>query len=81
MDGWRSDHQFGHIRCSRCLPLDCSWAGPRKRGPIAPSMERTPQLPTPVKLTTPPLIEQSELVVASMVKVTPRPEVAVAVGV
>ena len=39
------------------------------------------QVPTPVKETSAPLIEQTEVAEASMVNVTGRPEVAVAVGV
>ena len=39
------------------------------------------QVPGPVKLTTPPLMEQTLPLEASTVMVTARPEVAVAVGV
>ena len=39
------------------------------------------QVPTPLKETVEPLIEQTALAEASIVRATGRPEVAVAVGV
>ena len=68
-----------------CEPLptanDC-WAwGAAFQLALPAWLASTLHVPTALKLTTPPEIAQTELLVASIVKVTLRVDVAVAVGV
>ena len=60
---------------------DCCACAAGFQFPLPAWFASTSHVPTAVKLTTPPAIEQTALDAASIVSATAKPEVAVAVGV